>query len=265
MVKIHQLFGVLLFAAAPPFWAAVRPHPRVEVDESLISRLRLLREQKDPAWTRFARWLETHPAGRSNGNIATGCMLSYLVTGRQQDFDCGWNFVRAKIYRNGADRSAGLMPILDLYQGNRHEAAFQGGVLLAVIAHFYDWAYAGLSPGQRKDLVEWLNATTHFEHLDCPEGGLYMRNDGASVTLGVAAAVYATLGDNPQDQQLQRAMEKDTRDARYYRQGWGQRGRECLRRVADCGRHHHGGQRGLFSRRKRSLRVASFLSAAPAL
>jgi hypothetical protein len=57
-----------------------------------------------------------------------------VVTGEKQQFERGWDIVRRKIYRNGTDRSAGPMPILDLYNGNKHTAAFQGGVLLGAIA-----------------------------------------------------------------------------------------------------------------------------------
>ena len=192
----------LLVCAALAQAAAPRPHPRLEMTPEFVAQLKTLRRQNDPVWTRLAHWIETHRRNPGNGNIATACMLSYLVTDEQRDFDCGWSFARSKIYRNGADRAGGLLPILDLYKGNKHTAAFQGGVLLGVIAHFYDWGYAALSPEQRRDLVEWLHATTRFEHVDCPEGGLYMRNDGASVTQGVAAAVYATLDENPDQQQM---------------------------------------------------------------
>jgi hypothetical protein len=189
-----------------PLIAAVRSHPRVEVDAALIAQLRELRRQNDPVWTRLARWTSSRPRGGAGpgagGNLVLGCMLSYLVTGSQQDFDCGWTVVRGKIYRNGSDRAGGLFSILELFRGDKHQAAFQGGVLLGVIAHFYDWGYDRLSPEQRQDLIEWLTATTRFDHVECPEGGLYLRNDGASVTQGVAAAVYATLGDNPKDEQM---------------------------------------------------------------
>ena len=198
---------ILLAAlAGVPARSAVRPHPRVEVDPALIEQLRELRKKNDPTWKRLARWTASRPhsgAGTAAGsNVVIGCMLSYLVTGRAQDFDCGWTIVRSKIYRNGNDRAGGLLPLLELFRGDKHQAAFQGGVLLGVIAHFYDWGYDRLSSDERRDLVEWLNITTRFEHVDCPEGGLYLRNDGASVTQGVAAAVYATLGDNPQERQM---------------------------------------------------------------
>lgn len=198
---MKSLSVTLLALVAFPLAAASRPHPRVEVTPALVEQLRALRDRNDPAWTRLARWVASPPRGRGP-NVVLGCMLSYLVTNDRQQFDCGWDAARRAIYRNGADRSAGLMPILDLYSGNQHQAAFQGGVLLGVIAHFYDWGYAQLSPEQRQDIIEWLNATTRFEHVECPEGGLYMRNDGASVTQGVAAAAYATAGENPQGDQL---------------------------------------------------------------
>jgi len=198
-----KLYGVLVLAlsagVAPA--AALRPHPRLELTPALIQELRSLRERSDPLWTRFSHWLASQPKGRE-GNLVLSYMLTYVVTGGHQYFDCGWEIVRSKIYRNGFDRSAGLMPILDLYNGNKHQAAFQGGVLLGVIAHFYDWGYLELTADQKRDIVDWLNATTRFEHMECPEGRLYMRNDGASVTQGVAAAAYATFGENPQGEQL---------------------------------------------------------------
>ena len=183
-----------------PLGAAVRPHPRVEVTPALIAQWRALREGNDPAWTRLERSVAARPGGRDPGAVLS-CGLAWLVTNDLKYFDCGWDAVRRRIYRNGADRGEGLMPLLALYR-DKHEAAFQGGVLMGVIAHFYDWAYAQLSAGQRQDLVEWLNATAAFEHLECPEGRLYLRNDGASVLQGLAAAAYATAGDNPQGEQL---------------------------------------------------------------
>ena len=92
--------------------------------------------------------------------------------------------------------------MLDLYTGDKHSAAYLGGILLGVIAHFYDWGYAELTPEQRQDLVEWINAAAAFTHLDNDDGLLYMRNDGASATQGIAAAAYATMGENPKGEQL---------------------------------------------------------------
>ncbi|MEK7407961.1 MAG: hypothetical protein AAB225_23065 [Acidobacteriota bacterium] len=161
-----------------------------------------MREANDPAWTRFESWLKKRPEGSQAANFVLPCTFSYLVTGEREDFDCGWQAVRSRIYRNGLDRGGGLFPLLDLYKGDRHEAAFQGGVLIAIIARFYDWGFAQLSSEQRQDLIDWLNAAAGFTHLENPEGRLYLRNDGASVTQGVAAAAYATLGDNPQGEQL---------------------------------------------------------------
>ena len=192
---------VFLALTVSPLGAALRPHPRVEVTPALIEQLRSLRERNDPTWARFSK-LVAAPQRGQDGNAVVAHMLDYLVTGERAQFDRAWDAVRTKIYRNGTDRSGGMLPILEIYKGNKHEAAFQGGVLLGVIAHFYDWGYGQLSPEQRQDLIEWLNTTSRFEHIECPEGGLYMRNDGASVTQGVAAAAYAVLGDDPRGEQL---------------------------------------------------------------
>jgi hypothetical protein len=193
-------FAVVVILAAP-LAAALRPHPRVEVDPALLAQLRALREQNDPVWLRMNRWLADRSAGQGTNRVL-GEMLAFLVTGEQAHFDRGWDTVRRRIYRRGADRAGGMMPLLDLYQGNKHEAAFQGGVLLGVIAHFYDWGHARLSAGQKQDLVEWLNAAAAFEHFECPEARLFLRNDGASVLQGLAAAAYATAGENPRGEEL---------------------------------------------------------------
>jgi hypothetical protein len=199
------------FLITSPLGAAPRPHPRVELTPALIAQLRSLRDQDAPAWTRLLRYTANPPAGRGPG-LVMPCALAYVVTGDRRQFNCAWDGVRPKIYRNGSDRSGGLMPLLDLYKGNKHQAAFQGGVLLGVIAHFYDWTYSQLSPEQRQDLIEWLNATATFEWLDCPEAHLYMRNDGASVLQGLAAAAFATEGENPKGEQLMA----------WFREHWGE-------------------------------------------
>ena len=162
--------------------------------------MRTLREARDPAWTRFEQSIKTQPGGRRSGNV-TACAFASLVTGEKEYFDSAWNTVRTRIYRNGTDRAGGLFPILDLYRGDRHEAAFSGGVLIGAIAHFYDWAFTQLTPDQRSDIVTWLYDAVAFTHLENSDALLHMRNDGASVTQGVAAAAYAVLGDDPRGEQ----------------------------------------------------------------
>lgn len=196
---MRKLLLPLLFAVTAA--AGVRPHPRLEVDAALLKQIRALREANDPVWTRFANWTASKPAGRDN-NVVLSCMLAYLATGEREQFDCGWNVVRQKIYRNPEDRSAGLMPLVDLYKGNHHEAAFQGGVLLGVIAHFYDWGFDRLTPEQRTDIINWMYAAAAFTHLENTDGRLYLRNDGASVTQGIAAAAFGVLGDDPHGEKM---------------------------------------------------------------
>ncbi len=98
--------------------AGLRPHPRVEVDAALLKQVRSLREANDPAWTRFESWLRKRPQGSQTTNYVLPCTFSYLVTGEREDFDCGWQAVRSRVYRNGLDRGGGLLPLLDLYKGN---------------------------------------------------------------------------------------------------------------------------------------------------
>lgn len=200
LTRLLVLAAPFLASAAEP--AALRPHPRLEIDANLLKQIRSLREAGDPAWTRFHRVLTNRPKGGRETGPVMSCMLAFLVTGGAEYFDCGWQAVRSRIYRNGTDRGGGLMRILDLYKGDRHEAAFQGGVLIASIARSYDWGFAQLSPEQKQDLIAWLNEAVAFTHLQNPEGRLYLRNDGASVTQGVAAAAYAILGDHPNGEQL---------------------------------------------------------------
>lgn len=193
---MRSLALLLSFAALAAAAPAPRPHPRIEVDAPLLQQLRTLRDANDPLWTRFYRSAN----GNSNDALLSG-MLAYLVTGEKPFYDRAWQTVRYKIYRNKTDRSAGLMPIIELYK-DAHDAAYMGGVFLGAVAHFYDWGYTQLSPDERRDVVAWLNDAAAFAHLKNADARLYMRNDGASVTQGLAAAAYATLGENPQGDQL---------------------------------------------------------------
>lgn len=197
MLKLLASAAPLLLVGGAAL-AQLRPHPRIQVDKNLLQQVRALRQARDPAWTRFERSIKTRPGAGQ----AMPCGFAFLVTGEEEHFDCGWQAVRTRIYRNGVDRALGLMPILDLYKGDRHEAAFQGGVLIGAIAHFYDWTYSRLSLEQRQDLATWLYDAAAFTHLENPDARLYLRNDGASVTQGVAAAAYALAGDDPRAGQL---------------------------------------------------------------
>ena len=129
-------------------------------------------------------------------------MLVFLISGDQAQFDKAWQLVRGKIYRNGADRGAGLTRLLDLYHGDPHPAAFQGGPFVASIAHFYDWGLARLTAEQRKDLVDWLYDAAAYTFQENRSSRSFLRNDGAAATLGLAAAAYAVLGDDPRAERL---------------------------------------------------------------
>jgi hypothetical protein len=176
-----------------------RPHPRLQLDAALLQQIKTLRDQGDPAWKRFER------NGRVNNPQVTTIysrMLLYLVTGDRAHYDAMWQTVSAKIYKNGKDRQGGLTKLLDLYQGDKHKAAFIGGTFIASIAHFYDWGYAQLSADQRKDLADWLYDAASFTFNDNNASHAFMRNDGASATVGLASAAYALLGDDSRAEQM---------------------------------------------------------------
>src|SRR5215472_12037306 len=122
-----------------------RPHPRLQLDPTLLKQIHALHDQGDPAWKRLER------SSRANSQQIAATysrMLLFLITGDRTQYDAMWQAVSAKIYKNGKDRHAGLTKLLDLYQGDKHKAAFIGGTFIASIAHFYDWGYAQLSLDQ---------------------------------------------------------------------------------------------------------------------
>lgn len=178
----------------------LRPHPRLHIDKELLGQIRSLRDAGDPAWTRFSKWVAGKPRGGAaqDGTAVTGNLLAYLVGGEKQYFDAAWELTKPKLYKNGSDRSAGLYRMIDFYKGDKHKAGFMGGQFIAWMAEVYDWGYPQLTPDQRQDLIAWLNDAVAFNEQDNRGAHSYMRNDGASATYGLAAAVYATLGENPQ-------------------------------------------------------------------
>lgn len=195
MLRLKFLLPLLLLAAGAD--AALRPHPRIEIDPAALKTMRELRDNRHPAWTRFSDWTKRRTARRGDQNAILSCSLAYLVEGTRQHFDCAWETVRASIYKNGRDRSEGLATLLDLYNNDSHTAAYTGGAFLGTIARFYDWCYAALTPEQRKDLIEWMKAEAEYSHVRNRSAGDYMRNDGAVVTQGLAAVAFAIAGDDP--------------------------------------------------------------------
>ncbi|MBO0719871.1 MAG: hypothetical protein J2P41_03560 [Blastocatellia bacterium] len=199
---MRLLIFVLVCAAL--LVASPYAHPRLEVTADLLKQVRTLRQASDPVWTNFERNLKEQAGGGSGSPLPA--LFYTLVTGERDGFDRAWRTARGKIYRNGEDRSAGLMPLLELYRGNSHDAAYQGGVQLAVLARVYDWGYSYLSTDQRQDLIDWMDATVAYLHGENGDARLYMRNDGASVTQGVAAAAYAVLDDSPKGERIMTAF-----------------------------------------------------------
>ena len=66
----------------------------------------------------------------------------------------------------------------------------------------YDWGYGFLTPEQRQDIIAWLNEAVEYNYLYSRPAQSMMRNDGAAFTYGLAAAAYATLGENPEGRKL---------------------------------------------------------------
>lgn len=177
------------------------PHPRLHMNAELLAQIRALRNSGDKVWTRFYQWVEKHPTSSDiEGGVTASYLLAYLVTGQQQYLDWSWEVLRKKLYKNGTDRTGGFNSLLDLY-GDSHGAAYTGGPMMAQVAMLYDWGFGSLSSQQKQDILDWLNAAVFYTARRNPDANAFFRNDGAAVTYGIAAAAYATLGENPQAQQ----------------------------------------------------------------
>jgi hypothetical protein len=179
----------------------LRPHPRLQVDDAVLGQIRKLRDAGHPLWMRFRQRLDSRPAASGAGaqvNLMTSYLLASVVTGEKEFCDAAWRIAAARLYKNKRDRSGGVVRLIEQYGGDQHTAAFQGGQLIGQMALLYDWGYAHLAPDQRQDLIGWLNDAAAYNYLESRPAREIMRNDGASVTYGLAAAAYATLGENPE-------------------------------------------------------------------
>jgi hypothetical protein len=177
----------------------LRDHPRLSLNDKLLAQIHTLRDSGDPVWTRFYNWVQKKPTYSDFGvsSIQGAYLMTYLVTGDRKYFDWTWDLVKPKIYNNKTDRSGGLTTILQINGNDAHSASYLGGSFTASVALFYDWGYALLSQEQREDLIAWMNAADEYNVLRNSNSSQYFRNDGASVTYGLAASAYATLGENP--------------------------------------------------------------------
>lgn len=204
MVETMQcLIGLILTLAAPQVAnAAIRPHPRLQLDEKLIAKIGALRDANDPAWLRMQKWTSVERPGAQPGAQVFSNMMMFVVSGDEAGFNRAWQVVRAKIYRNRNDRSGGLTPLLELYGGDAHKAAFQGGDFIGVVAHFYDWGYAKLSAAQREDLAKWLADAARYTALENRNSKSFLRNDGAAATYGLACAAFALAGDSAEAENI---------------------------------------------------------------
>ncbi|HWR52021.1 MAG TPA: DUF4962 domain-containing protein [Bryobacteraceae bacterium] len=210
MPKTFSLALVLLLAATAG--AAVRPHPRIEINPATLKTMRGLRDSNNPIWTRYYDQVKRNTARAGDANAVVTCSLAYLVDGSREHFQCAWDLVRAKLYKNGRDGAEGIVTLLAMYNNDTHSAAYIGGSYMAGIARFYDWCFPELTPGQRKDLVEWMKDAAEYSHVRNGSAGDYMRNDGAVVTHGVAAVAVAIAGDHPDAERIMT----------YFRERWRQ-------------------------------------------
>jgi hypothetical protein len=165
----------------------------LQVNDEVLGQIRKLRDAGDPRWTAFHRRVKSAPA-----NAMTACLLGSLITGERELFDTAWRAAAARLYKNGRDRTGGVVRLIDQYGGDRHKAAFQGGQFIGQMALLFDWGHAHLTAEQRQDIIAWLNEAVEFSYTENRSAQAIMRNDGASVTYGLAAAAYATLGENPE-------------------------------------------------------------------
>src|SRR5579859_4339917 len=125
--KLLMLSSRLLafLAASAVLLAAphLRPHPRLQVDDAVLTQIRALRDAKDPLWTRFYQRLKSPAPRMSPANqtaVLQGCLLASLVTGEKQLFDTAWSIAAARLYTNKTDRSAGVLRLIDYYKGDQH-------------------------------------------------------------------------------------------------------------------------------------------------
>ncbi len=173
-------------------------HPRLHVNAELLDALRASRERNDATWVRFNTFVRSKqtytnfPFGRT-----MAYMLAHIVTGDRQFFDVAWDNLRKNIYTNGQDNSGGIKRIDEIWK-DPHSAGYVGGPFIAEVALFYDWGYDTLTADQRQDLINWLNIAVKYNSTVNSYRASYFRNDGAAIVHGIAAAAYATYGDNPE-------------------------------------------------------------------
>jgi len=178
------------------------PHPRLQINQPLIEQIRTLRDANHPAWARLEKWSRTARPNAQPGPYVLSNLMLHLVSNDDAAFQRASTYIAARIYTNKKDRTAGLVSLLDLYNGDHHKAAFIGGDFLGIVAHYYDWGFAKLTAEQKEDLAKWLIDGARFTALENKSARAFLRNDGASATFGLASAAYALSGDTPAAPQI---------------------------------------------------------------
>jgi hypothetical protein len=185
--------------------AQLAPHPRLGVNDALLNQVKVLRSTKKRLWERFQNWLNA-PQDPAYGSRGEALLYGYVVSKNYPYFEQAWKFYSDRLYVNGKDRSQGLRPFFGqcgkaIYCAER-EAASAGGFLTMEIALLYDWGFDALNANQRVDVVEWLNNAADYNYRRNPYLHAHFGEEGAGILLGLAAASYATYGENrPASQQ----------------------------------------------------------------
>jgi hypothetical protein len=200
LIRFATLLGAVFlcaYGASSSELPQLRPHPRIQIDAALIQQIRALRGAKDPYWTRFHNYIRTMPSTTAfPASVVNSYLLAYMVTEEQRYFEGAWGILRQGVYVNGKDRTGGLKTLLAHFDSS-HSAAFLGAQYIALVAQLYDWCGSRLTPGERQDVIEWMNRACAYEMQNL-DGRARFRNDGAAVVYGLASAAYATLGENPE-------------------------------------------------------------------
>jgi hypothetical protein len=172
----------------------LRPHPRLGFNDELLNQIKVLQAGKKPVWTRFEDWLN------KPGAQGEGLLLGYAVTRKNAYFNSAWKLYYDRIYVTAKEHFPSVRPFFgpcgQAVYCDEHLAATDGAALIAQMAKLYDWCFDALSPGQRGDLIVWLNAATQYIF----EGNSYMHShvsgEGALMTTAIAASAYATYDEN---------------------------------------------------------------------
>jgi len=168
---------VLVLLAAQSAPAALGPHPRLQIDQQLVQKIRTLRDANDPAWVRLNKWTRAARANAQPGSFVLSNMMLHVVSADDTAFERAWKFVGARIYQNKGTGLGGSCPCLICIPGTITSGVHRRG-FYGVVAHFYDWGYSTLSAEQKEDLVKWLVDASRFTALETRVPGRFFAMTG---------------------------------------------------------------------------------------